>query len=67
MIAFLLPILIACSAHQAPEVSMGSAVAIHGDTELSSADALASAELRVDEHIRSLWDCLLYTSPSPRD
>ena len=56
MTAFLFPILIACSAHQAPQVSMGSAVDIHGDTELSSADALASAELRVDEHIRSLWE-----------
>lgn len=56
MLALLLSTLIACSAQQEPQISMASTVAVRGDTELSSADALASAELRVDEHIRSLWE-----------
>lgn len=55
MLALLLSTLIACPAQQEPQISMASAVAVSGDTELSPADALASAELRVDEHIRSLW------------
>ena len=56
MLALLLSTLIACPAHQEPKISMETAVAVHGDTELSPADALASAELRVDEHIRSRWE-----------
>ena len=56
MLALLLSTLIACSAQQEPQISMASIVAVRGDTELSPADALASAELRVDEHIRSLWE-----------
>lgn len=55
MLALLLSTLIACSAQQEPQISMASTVAVRGDTELSPADAMASAELRVDEHIRSLW------------
>jgi len=31
------------------------AFAVRGDTELSAASALASAELRVDEHLREVW------------
>jgi hypothetical protein len=34
---------------------MAAAVAVRGEAELSPAQALASAEARVDEHVRSLW------------
>tara|TARA_R110002072_G_scaffold46591_1_gene128818 strand:- start:66697 stop:67278 length:582 start_codon:yes stop_codon:yes gene_type:complete len=56
MLALLLSTLIACPTQQEPQASMASAVEVRGDTELSPADALASAELRVDQHIRSLWE-----------
>ncbi|MCK5944833.1 MAG: hypothetical protein KAI24_22790 [Planctomycetes bacterium] len=47
---------IVCSAaQQEPQFSMAAAVAVRGDTELSPAEALASAEARVDEHIRRVW------------
>ena len=55
MLAFLLSILITCPSIQEPQVSPSMAVAVKGDTELSAANALASAELRVDEHVREIW------------
>lgn len=56
MLALLMSTLIACPAPQEPQAVMATAVAVKGDTELSPADALASAQLRVDEHVRALWE-----------
>lgn len=56
MLALLLSTCIVCpAAQQEPEFSMAAAVAVRGDTELSPAAALASAEARVDEHLRTVW------------
>lgn len=55
MLALLLSTLITCPVLQAPQVTPSMAVAVKGDTELSPANALASAELRVDEHLREVW------------
>lgn len=55
MLALLLSTLIACPVQQEPEFSDVEAVAVRGDTELSPADALASAQMRVDEHVRAVW------------
>lgn len=59
MLAVLLSTCIACSAPQGPQLvehaAMVSAVMVRGDAELSPAAALASAEQRVDEHVRSVW------------
>ena len=55
MLALLLSTLIACPAHQDPQVAGVAAVAVRGDTELNPADALASAQMRVDEHVRAVW------------
>ena len=56
MLALLLSTCFVCPAQQEPPLSETAAVAVQGDTELSPAAALASAELRVDEHVRSLWE-----------
>ncbi len=55
MLALLLSTLIACPAPQEPQFSDVEAVAVRGDTELNPADALASAQMRVDEHVRAVW------------
>ena len=55
MLALLLSTLITCPSIQEPQVSPSMAFAVRGDTELSAASALASAELRVDEHLREVW------------
>jgi hypothetical protein len=55
MLALLLSTLIACPAPQEPRFSDVEAVAVRGDTELNPADALASAQMRVDEHVRAVW------------
>lgn len=59
MLALLLTTCIVCPALQEPQLcavpTAATAVAVRGDTELTPADALASAELRVEEHVRSLW------------
>lgn len=57
MLALLLTTCIVCPAQQAPQPSLSpaAAVAVKGETELSPAEALASAELRVDEHVRDIW------------
>lgn len=55
MLALLLTTCLICPAQQEPNLCTSSAVAVRGDTELSPAEALASAKLRVDEHVRSLW------------
>lgn len=55
MLALLLSTLIACPAPQGPQFSDVEAVAVRGDTELNPADALASAQMRVDEHVRAVW------------
>jgi len=59
MLAVLLTTCIACSVPQGPQyvehAAMASAVMVRGDAELSPAEALASAEQRVDEHVRSVW------------
>lgn len=55
MLALLLSTCIACSAPQEPQFSQVEAVAVRGDTELSPAEALASAQMRVDEHVRTVW------------
>ena len=55
MLALLLSTLIACPTPQGPQFSDVEAVAVRGDTELNPADALASAQMRVDEHVRAVW------------
>lgn len=56
MLAVLLSTCFICpAAPQEPQYSMAAAVAVRGDTELSPAKALASAEERVDEHVRTVW------------
>ena len=54
MLGVLLTTAIACLP-QGPRLPMASAVAVRGDTELTPAEALASAEARVGEHVRSRW------------
>ena len=52
MLALLLTTCIVCPALQEPQLcavpTAATAVAVRGDTELTPADALASAELRVE-------------------
>jgi len=55
MLALLLSTVIACPAQQESSISGVEAVAVRGDAELSQAEALASAQIRVDEHVRSVW------------
>lgn len=55
MLALLLSTCVACSAPQEPQFSQVEAVAVRGDTELTPAEALASAQMRVDEHVRTVW------------
>ena len=55
MLALLLTSCIVCPPQQEPEFSTAAAVAVRGDAELSPAEALASAEASVDEHLRSVW------------
>jgi len=55
MLALLLSTLIALPSPQEPSASDVEAVAVRGDAELSPSDALASAQMRVDEHVRAVW------------
>ena len=55
MLAILLSTCFCCQPPQEPQFSMASAVAVRGDAELTPAAALASAQLRVDEHVRTVW------------
>ena len=55
MLALMLSTCVFCSAPQAPRMSTVSAVAVRGDAELTPAEALQSAEERVEEHLREVW------------
>lgn len=55
MLALLLATCLASPAPQSPAGLAVAAVAVRGDAELDPAAALASAEARVDEHVRQLW------------
>ena len=55
MLACLLTTCLLCPATQQPQTALASAVAVRGEAELTPAAALASAEARLDEHVRDVW------------
>lgn len=55
MLACVLSTCLLCPLPQEPRPADSAAVAVRGDAELTPAAALASAEARVDEHVRSVW------------
>ncbi len=58
MFALLLTACLSVPAPQGPSTApspVQAAVAVRGDAELTPADALASAEARVEEHVRRRW------------
>ncbi len=56
MLATLLLTCLGCAPqHPSAPAASTSAVAVRGDTELSPAQALASAQTRVEDHVRTVW------------
>jgi hypothetical protein len=56
MLATLLAACLCCPVAQEPfPVAMAGAVAVRGEAELSPAAALASAQRKAEDHVRSLW------------
>lgn len=55
MLDILLSASLAIASPQGPVLAHAEAVAVRGDTELSPADAFASARRRAEDHIREQW------------
>ncbi|MCB9877093.1 MAG: hypothetical protein H6835_05770 [Planctomycetes bacterium] len=56
MLAFVLSACIVWAAPQEPRAAQVAAVAVRGDAELTAAAAFASAQARVEDHVRSVWE-----------
>ena len=55
MLDVLLTACLAAAAPQGPALAMAEAVAVRGDTELTPADAFASARRKAEDHVREMW------------
>jgi hypothetical protein len=55
MLSVLLSTCLASLAPQEPAATLASAVAVHGDAELTPAAALASARRKAEDHVREVW------------